>query len=222
LLKFVGGKCYPQHKCLRKSRTDEAIHEQTHESHKRKRDDQLIKKSLNGSTKSMSQLSISQATVLKKTKLSPVETIPSNNEIIVLKQIRKIIRCIKHRNIWKCHEDYFCIHHICSWIVLWRKTKNNASYYHDLKYLINSFVWNKFVTYIRPISISVYKSKCDPWVLLQIIQSNEPNIIQKYLADYFLLLQNKIDQFTAALMAQSSTCSSTLPSLEIIDQKLKV
>jgi hypothetical protein len=47
----------------------------------------------------MSQLSISQATVLKKTKLSPVETIPSNNEIIVLKQIRKIIRCIKHRNI---------------------------------------------------------------------------------------------------------------------------
>jgi hypothetical protein len=31
--------------------------------------------------KSMSQLSISKAAVPKKTKLSPVETMPSNNEI---------------------------------------------------------------------------------------------------------------------------------------------
>ncbi len=36
-----------------------------------------------------------------------------------------------------------------------------------------------------------------------------------------LLLQNKIDQFTAELMAQSSTCPSTLHPLEIIDQRLK-
>ncbi len=60
---------------------DQAIPEQTHESRKRKRDDQSIQKSLNSSTKSMSQLSISQAAVPKKTKLSPVETMSSNNEI---------------------------------------------------------------------------------------------------------------------------------------------
>jgi hypothetical protein len=36
-----------------------------------------------------------------------------------------------------------------------------------------------------------------------------------------LLLQNKIDQFTTELKAQSSTCPSTLHPLEIIDQKLK-
>ncbi len=36
-----------------------------------------------------------------------------------------------------------------------------------------------------------------------------------------LLLQNKIDQFTAELMAQSSTCPSTLHPLEIIDQRLR-
>jgi len=50
------------------------------------------------------------------------------------------------------------------------------------------------------------------------LQSNEPDIIQKYLADYLLLLQNKIDQFTTELMAQSTTCPSTLSPLEIIDQ----
>ncbi len=56
--------------------------------------------------------------------------------------------------------------------------------------------------------------------ILQIIQSNEPNIIQKCLADYVLLLQNKVDQFKTELMAQSATCPSTLPPLEIIDQRL--
>jgi hypothetical protein len=57
--------------------------------------------------------------------------------------------------------------------------------------------------------------------ILQIIQSNEPNIIHKYLTDYLLLLQNKIDQFTAELLTQSSTCPSTLFPLELIDQRLK-
>ena len=36
-----------------------------------------------------------------------------------------------------------------------------------------------------------------------------------------LLLQNKIDQFTTELMAQSGTSPSTLPSLEVIDPRLK-
>jgi hypothetical protein len=53
--------------------TDQAIPKRAHESRKRKRDDQSIQKSLNNSTKLMSQLSISQGVVLKKTKLSPVE-----------------------------------------------------------------------------------------------------------------------------------------------------
>jgi hypothetical protein len=52
-----------------------------HESRKRKRDDQSIQKSLNSSTKSMSQLSVSQAAVPKKTKRSTVDIIFSNNEI---------------------------------------------------------------------------------------------------------------------------------------------
>jgi hypothetical protein len=41
------------------------------------------------------------------------------------------------------------------------------------------------------------------------------------LADYVLFLQNKIDQFAAELVVQSSICSPTLPPLKIIDQKLK-
>ena len=40
------------------------------------------------------------------------------------------------------------------------------------------------------------------------------------MADYELLWQNKVDQFTTELMAQSATCPSTLPPLEIIDQRL--
>jgi hypothetical protein len=57
--------------------------------------------------------------------------------------------------------------------------------------------------------------------ILKIIQSNEPSIIQKYLEDYLILLPNKIDQYTTKLMTQSSSCPSTLSSLEIIDKRLK-
>ncbi len=60
---------------------DQAIPEQARESRKRKRDDQSIQKTLNDSMKSMSQLSISQEAVPKKTKRSTVETMSSNNEI---------------------------------------------------------------------------------------------------------------------------------------------
>jgi hypothetical protein len=57
--------------------------------------------------------------------------------------------------------------------------------------------------------------------ILEIVQSNEPDIVQKYLYDYVLLLQNKIDQYTTELLAQAPTCPSTLPSLEMIDQRLQ-
>ncbi len=57
--------------------------------------------------------------------------------------------------------------------------------------------------------------------ILKIIQSNEPNIIQKYLEDYLILLRTKIDQYTTELRTQSTSCPSTLPRLEIIDSRLK-
>jgi hypothetical protein len=57
--------------------------------------------------------------------------------------------------------------------------------------------------------------------ILKIIPSNEPEIIQKYLEDYLVILRNNIDQYTTELMAQSSSCPVTLLPLKIIDQKLK-
>jgi hypothetical protein len=51
--------------------------------------------------------------------------------------------------------------------------------------------------------------------------SNEPKIIQKYLEDYLILLQNKINQFTTELTTQSLSCPVILiTSLEMIDQRL--
>ncbi len=57
--------------------------------------------------------------------------------------------------------------------------------------------------------------------ILQIIQSNETDIIQKYLTDYLLLLQKQIDTYTIELTAQLATCPSTLHPLEIIDRRLQ-
>ena len=60
------------------SLTDRAILEQTHESNKRKRDDLAsAQKSLDSSMKSISQLSISQAVVTKKSKYSTTATTPT-------------------------------------------------------------------------------------------------------------------------------------------------
>jgi hypothetical protein len=52
--------------------------------------------------------------------------------------------------------------------------------------------------------------------ILKIIQSNEPNTIQKYLEDYLILLRKKIGQYTS-----ESITESTLPRLERIDSRLK-
>jgi len=57
--------------------------------------------------------------------------------------------------------------------------------------------------------------------ILKIISSNEPKIIQKHLGNYLILLQNRIGQYTAELMAKSTSCPSTLPPLKIIHSKLK-
>jgi hypothetical protein len=60
---------------------DQAIPERSRESHKRKRNDQSTQQSLNSTIKSMSQLSISQLAVRKKTKCSLIEPISSSNEM---------------------------------------------------------------------------------------------------------------------------------------------
>lgn len=59
--------------------------------------------------------------------------------------------------------------------------------------------------------------------ILKIIPSNEPKIIQKYLEDYVVLLQNKMNEYTTDLMIQLTSCPSTMPPhiLEIVDQRLK-
>ncbi len=57
--------------------------------------------------------------------------------------------------------------------------------------------------------------------ILKIIPSTEPNIIQKYLEDYLILLRKQIDQYTTDLMTQSTSYPSALTTLEIIDPKLK-
>ena len=61
--------------------------------------------------------------------------------------------------------------------------------------------------------------------ILDIISSNKPSIIQKYLEDYVILLENRINQYTVELKTQSLSCPKTLlPSLEEqdnIDRKLK-
>ena len=57
--------------------------------------------------------------------------------------------------------------------------------------------------------------------ILQIIPSTEPTVIQKYLQDYVILLQEKIDQYTSDLIVQSASYPLTLLPLNIIDQRLK-
>ncbi len=57
--------------------------------------------------------------------------------------------------------------------------------------------------------------------ILKIIPSTEPNIIQKYLEDYLILLRKQVFQYTIDLMTQSTSYPSTLSTLEIIDPKLK-
>ncbi len=80
-----GQQLEPQMEKKKSKWIDQAIPEQTHQSRKRKRDNQSIQKSLNCSIKLMSQLSVSQAAVPKKTKLSSVEIMLSNSEINTLK-----------------------------------------------------------------------------------------------------------------------------------------
>ena len=53
------------------------------------------------------------------------------------------------------------------------------------------------------------------------MQSNESDNIQKSLEEYLILLKKRINQHENELMMQSSSCPTTLYSLEKIDQRLK-
>jgi hypothetical protein len=57
--------------------------------------------------------------------------------------------------------------------------------------------------------------------ILKIIQSNKYSLIQKHLEDYVILVRSKIDEFTTALITQSSSCPFKLTDLEMIDKRLK-
>ncbi|CAF4352917.1 unnamed protein product, partial [Rotaria magnacalcarata] len=57
--------------------------------------------------------------------------------------------------------------------------------------------------------------------IVQIIESNESDKIQKSLEEYLILLKNRINQHENELMIQLSSCPTTLHSLETIDQRLK-
>lgn len=61
--------------------------------------------------------------------------------------------------------------------------------------------------------------------IVRITRSNEPKIIQQYLEDYLILIQNRINQYAVELTTQSLSCPATLftatiTSLERIDQRL--
>jgi len=55
----------------------------------------------------------------------------------------------------------------------------------------------------------------------KIVQSNEHSLIKKRVEEYVGLLRNKIEQNKIELMAQATTCLSTLAPLDIYDMRLK-
>ncbi|CAF5128061.1 unnamed protein product, partial [Rotaria magnacalcarata] len=57
--------------------------------------------------------------------------------------------------------------------------------------------------------------------IVQIMESNESDSIQKSLEEYLILLKNRINQHENELMIQLSSCSTTLHLMEMTDQRLK-
>ncbi|CAF5178217.1 unnamed protein product [Rotaria magnacalcarata] len=57
--------------------------------------------------------------------------------------------------------------------------------------------------------------------IVQIMESNESDKIQKSLEEYLILLKNRSNQHENELMIQLSSCPTTLHPLELIDQRLK-
>lgn len=60
---------------------------------------------------------------------------------------------------------------------------------------------------------------------LKIVQSNEPKIVQMYLEDYLILLQNRMNQYAVEITTQSVSCpvgflTKTGMSLEMLDAAL--
>ncbi len=217
------------------------ISEQTHETNKRKRvlstqhfiDDSPIK--------SMSQLSISQEGSSKKLKNSATdETVFSNNDNSnqsnqvnctlyklskYLKMPRRLLLHSLHLQLnyrlQKKKEQHF---------ILSRLELFDQQFCLDqIHYLYQTYFNLGLQHEMWPVSFKIILAICLRLSLcnlkddiLKIIPSNEPKVIQKYLEDYLILLQNKMNEYTTELMTQLTSCPSTLPhSLEIVDQRLK-
>ena len=61
--------------------------------------------------------------------------------------------------------------------------------------------------------------------IVKIVQSKEPKIIQTYLEEYLILLQNRMNQYTVELTTQSLSCPAVLlantnMSFEMLDRRL--
>jgi hypothetical protein len=109
----------------------------------------------------MSELSISQEAVSKKTKRSTVETMFSNTDIgsqmnskhYTLYQPPKYLKMPRRLLLHSLHLQLSCP---------LKKKKEQRFVLSRLKIVDQQFFWNKFVTYIKPISILVHNNKCGP------------------------------------------------------------
>ncbi len=109
----------------------------------------------------MSQLSISQAAVPKKTKRSTVETMFSNTDMgsqinsqnYTLYKASKYLKMSRRLLLHSLHLQLNCP---------LKKKKEQRFILSRLTIIDQQFFWNKFVIYIKLISISVCNKKCCP------------------------------------------------------------
>ena len=58
--------------------------------------------------------------------------------------------------------------------------------------------------------------------ILNIVKSNDNSLIHKYVEDYVILLQTKIEQYTTELLTQPLlSCPAIFVQIELLDQRLK-
>ena len=212
---------------------------QTHESSKRKRDTESTQNALHSSMKSMSQLSISQEVVCKKVKNSLVGTASSNDEMkdqvnpqeITLYKPSKYLKMPRKLLLHSLHLQLNCSLKktaVQRFIFTRVRVIDQQFCLEQIRYLYQTYLNLGLQHHVWPVSfpiitlfyldLTLLHCKND---ILQVIQSNELDTIQKYVTNYLLLLQKQIDCCTTELTAQLTTCPSTLYSLEMIDQRLK-
>ena len=188
----------------------------------------------------MSQLSISQEVVCKKMKHSLVETASSNEEMkdqvssleFTVYKPSKYLKMPRKLLLHSLHLQLNCSlkKATAQRFILTRVRMIDQQFYlEQSRYLYQTYLNLGLQHHVWPVGFLIIISffyldltllhcKND---MLQVIQSNEPDILQKYVTDYLVLLQKQIDCCTTELTVQSTTCPSTLHPLETIDQRLK-